>query len=581
MEPTMQKQHRRNFILKAAALSALAELYCLHLGHLVVTQEPSPQLIVEAADHLLTHPLRIFPTDAGCAAYGLLAALVITGLLYTRYLREKKLRRGVESGSAAWNENRKEFAQEYTDLPLTGTGSPNMIMSQETYLSMDTRKTMRNNNVVVIGGSGTGKSRFLAKPNLLQANASFVVTDPSGELLESVGSFLEEDGYEIRVFNLADMQHSNRYNPFAYIRDENGVLTMITALIQNTTPPDAHKGDDFWVKAETALLESICFYIIEMLPTEDRHFSAVMDMLRLATAPEGQPSPLDALFALFENEHPGHIAAKSYAVYKSAGDTKTAQSIRVSCQVRLQQFNLSAVRWLTYNDNMHLEDIGDKKVALFCVTPTADSTYDYLVCMLHTQLFETLYHHAEQDCPGKRLAVPVRFILDEFANIGTIPDFDKKLSTMRKYEISCTIILQALSQLKTMYKNSWDVIMANCDSLIFLGSNDKTTTDYISDQLGKETIYSVNTSNSTGRGASSSTSYNTTGRELLTPAELRTMKNKNCIYILRGQPPFYDTKFQYEKHPNYPCTADADASKLYRIADRLDTQTGWRKEHKK
>ncbi len=572
MKPTTQKQHRRDFLLASGGIAIVIESFFLHLGHISQSRELSPQLLLEAANHLVSHPFSVFPTSIREAAYGAFVSIIAVMMLYTRYLRDSKLRRGAEAGSARWNEDRRGFAKAYTDTPRVGTGSPNMIMSQETYMTMDTRKTQRNNNVVILGGSGSGKSRFLAKPNLLQANASFVVTDPSGELLEATGSFLKEEGYEIRVFNLADMAHSNRYNPFAYVRDQAGVLTMISALIKNTTPPDAHKGDPFWEKAETALLEAICFYIIERFDPPDRTFNLVMELLRRAEAPGKQPSTLDLLFADLEREMPDHIAVKSYAVYKSAGTGETSDSIRVSCQTRLHQFNLDAVRQLTWNDNIRLGDIGDKKVALFCITPAADSTFDFLVCLLYTQLFETLYHHAEMDCPGKRLPVPVRFILDEFANIGTIPDFAKKLSTMRKYEISCTIILQALSQLKTMYRNEWEIIMANCDSTIFLGSSDKTTTDYISDALGRETIRSVNISTSVGRSGSTSTSYNTTGRELMTPAELRTMDNKHCIYILRGLSPFYDRKFRYEKHPNYPRTADADSANLYDITKHHDTR---------
>ena len=337
-------------------------------------------------------------------------------------------------------------------------GSKNMIFSNEVYMSMDGRKTFRNNNVLCIGGSGTGKSRFFLKPNALQANCSYVITDPSGELLETLGKPLKELGYEIRVFNLVQMEHSNCYNPFHYIRNEEGVLVMINALIKNTTPKDSHSNDPFWEKAETALLQACCFYLVSECTKEDQNFANVMKLLRCASAVEGQEnvdSALDILFKDLEAKDSEHIACQCYRIFKSAGGGKTAQSILISCQTRLQTFNLTDIKNLTNIDNIHLGDIGDKPVALFCITPAADTTFNYLIALLYTQLFETLYFHAENHCKGKRLTHHVRFLMDEFANIATIPDFSQKLATMRKYEISCTIIIQALSPLKSMYKDDW------------------------------------------------------------------------------------------------------------------------------
>ena len=440
-----------------------------------------------------------------------------------------------------------------------------MIFSDKVFMSMDTRKTRRNNNIMVIGGSGSGKSRFVVKPNLLQANCSFVITDPSGELLETMGIYLENMGYEIRVFNLVEMKHSNCYNPFAYIRDEEGVLTMITALIKNTTPKGSSSNDPFWEKAETALLQALCFFLVSECNPEDRNFSNVMKLLRCAEVREGQEdfdSTLDILFNDLKEKDPEHIAVRQYAVFKQAAG-KTAQSILVSCSVRLTVFNMTSITTLTSQDNIDLASIGDKKVALFCITPVVDTTFNFLVALMYTQLFETLYFHAETQCKGKRLPVHVRFMLDEFANIGTIPEFSQKLATMRKYEISCTIIIQALSQIKSMYEKEWEVLIGNCDSLLFLGGSDQTTLKYISERLGKETIRSQNNSRSYGKQGSYSLSFNKTGRELLTADEIAVMDNNNCILFIRGQYPFFTVKYNYPRHPNYHMTGDANANNQF------------------
>jgi len=455
-----------------------------------------------------------------------------------------------------------------------GPNHKNMIFSEEVYMSMDTRKTRRNNNVLCIGGSGTGKSRFLVKPNLLQANCSYVITDPSGELLETMGGTLEKMGYEVRVFNLVQMEHSNSYNPFHYIRNQQGVLTMLTALIKNTTPKDSHSSDPFWEKAETALLQAICFFLQTQCNPEDRNFSNVMRLLRCASAIEGQEdvdSTLDILFKDLEAKEPEHIAVQSYKIFKSVGGGKTAQTILISCQVRLQAFNLDAIKALTNTDDIDLGSIGDKPVALFCTTSVNDSAYNFLISMMYTQLFEALYYHAETECPGMRLPHHVRFMLDEFANIGTIPDFAQKLSTMRKYEISCTIIIQALSQLKSMYKDDWEVLVGNCDTVQFLGGADATSLEYISKKLGKETIRAVNNSRSYGRQGSFSQSYNKTGRELMTDAELGVMDNENCVIFIRGLYPFFAKKYPLEQHPNYKLSGDANRANNFNVKERFHT----------
>lgn len=564
-KPVNQSSIKRRYAMLAAGCYILTVLYFCHWGYLKREGTASAALLLEAVNHLLSHPFQIFPLDWNMLGCGLLVGLFAPLVAHTEYLRRRDLRPNVENGSAKWNEDLKGFNKKYVDAPLQGTDSPNMILTRDIFLSMDTFKTQRNCNIMCIGGAGTGKSRGLIKPNLLQANCSYVITDPSGELLESMGSFLREQGYEIRVFNLVDMEHSDTYNPFRYIRNQEGVLIMINALIKNTTPKGSRSSDPFWEKAETALLEALCFYVLAVLPKEEQNFSTVMKLLRLAEAPEGQDSVLDGLFAALAKTDPEHIAVTSYAVFKSAGGGKTAQSILISCQTRLHTFNLDAIKALTSTDNIDLGTVGDKKVALFCITPTADTTFNYLVALLYTQLFEMLYHHAETECEGRRLPHHVRFLLDEFANIGTIPEFPQKLSTMRKYEISCTIILQALSQIKALYKDDWEVLVGNCDSLLFLGGSDKTTLEYISQTLGKETIRTVNTSRSKGKQGSFSTSYNKSGRELMTHSELRVMDNKNCVYLLRGLDPFFSVKYDLKKHPNYHLCGDGDKNKRYDV----------------
>ena len=608
-KPVNRKKQRRNYIIAEIFIYLLVIFIACHVTK---STKEGIYALLDGLEHLTQHPLDILPIDFAAIRPAFLLGLLPALLLYTDYLRRRDLRPSVEKGSAQWNEDIKEYNQHYAEMtlkvpkpirklvdflcqiPVLGwlfkkiwkglsksfgvldrsPQSKNMIFSNDIYMSMDTRKTRRNNNVLVIGGSGTGKSRFVVKPNMLQANCSYVITDPSGELLETMGGYLKNMGYEIRVFNLVQMDHSNTYNPFNYVRNEEGILTMINALIKNTTPKGSSPSDPFWEKAETALLQACCFYLQSECNPEDRNFSSVMKLLRCASAIEGQEnvdSTLDIMFNDLKAKDPEHIGVLSYAVFKSAGGGKTAQSILISCQTRLQTFNLTAIKNLTNTDNIDLGSIGDKKVALFCTTPVVDSTFNYLVALMYTQLFETLYYHAETQCKGMRLPVHVRFLLDEFANIGTIPEFDKKLATMRKYEISCTIIIQALSQLKAMYKDEWEVIVGNCDSLLFLGGSDETTLKYISGKLGKQTIRSINTSRSHGKQGSYSLSYNKDGRELMTQDELSNMDNINCILFIRGLYPFFSTKFALESHPNYKLTGDAKDEFKFDVKKKIQT----------
>lgn len=537
--------------------------------------------------HILEHPFTIFPVDfKTILLYTYFSAIALL-LVYVEYSRRKRLRTSGEHGTAAWNTDMKTYNKTYSapkgepHADRSG-GDPNdwekrnknIILSNDVFLSVNGRDTMRNLNVLVTGGSGSGKSRFVVKPNLLQANCSFVVTDPSGELLESMGGFLKGRGYKIKVFNLVQMEHSCSYNPFQYIRNEEGVLTMINALIANTTPKGASKGDPFWEKAETALLQAICFYLYYECNMEDRNFTNVMKLLRCLEVREGQEdydSTLDIMFKTLKERNPEHIAVRQYAVFKQAAG-KTAQSIMVSCSVRLTVFNMESITKLTCMDNIDLGSMGNEKTALFCITPVVDPTFNFLVALLYTQLFETLYFRAETECKGKRLPIHVRFLLDEFANIGTIPDFEQKLATMRKYEISCTIIIQNLAQLKTMYKDSWESITGNCDTFIFLGGQEQTTLKYVSEKLGKETIVTQTDSrNFGGKGGGSSRSKQIIGRELMSATEISEMNTSDCIVFIRGLKPFFGKKYDYPKHPNYHLTGDADDKYLFDVKAEFHT----------
>lgn len=613
-KPISRKTMRSRFLLSSFLLYLGVLFLGLHVSK--VSGTDGSLSLFAIFNHLREYPFDIFPPYAGMQYLSVFFVLgFIPGLLlYTDYLRKRDLRPGEEKGSAKWTDNLKGFYKKYTEtvcsvpamirkpvealsrIPILGAlakpirkwmentfiaiderpGNNNMIFSNDIAMSMNGRKTFRNNNVVLFGGSGTGKSRYYAKPNILQANCSYVVTDPSGELLLSMGGFLEDQGYDVRVFNLTQMAHSHTYNPFHYIRNEAGVLTMINALIQNTTSKGASSSDPFWEKAETAMLEACCFFLLARCVPAERNFANVMRLLQLASVEEGQEgvdSPLDILFNDLAKEDPQHIAVRQYKVFKSAGTGKTAQSILISCQTRLQHFNLADVVALTSTDQLDLGTLGDKKTALFCITPVADSSYNFLVAMLYTQMFETLYYRAETDYNAGSLPVHVRCILDEFANIGSIPEFDTKLATMRKYGISCSIILQALSQLKARYKDDWEVIIGNCDSFFFIGGSDETTLKYVSNKLGRETIRSVNNSQSKGRQGSYSISYNKDGRELMTQDELATMDNDNCVLFIRGERPFFSRKYKLTRHPNYKQCGDADPSKQYDVDKLVTGQT--------
>ncbi len=478
----------------------------------------------------------------------------------------------------------------------------NIILTNDVKMSLNTRQTRKNLNVCVIGGSGSGKSRFYVKPNIMQANTSYVCTDPKGELLRATGKFLSEQGYEIRVFNLIDMAHSNNYNPFAYIYDADGkysetaVIKMINVLMQNTKKEGAGGGDQFWDDSTQTLLSALCFYLIEVEDESKRNFSEVMKLLKMAEVKEDSDdfqSDLDLIFDALENpdnyssdkakddennkrlnlseiakkERPesGYMCTKYYKDFKkAAGDT--AKSILISTAVRLQAFNLPKVMDLTCCDNLELNLIGDRKTAVFIVIPSSDNTFNFLAAMMYTQMFDVLYDSANFK-HGGRLPFHVRCLLDEFANIGQIPRFEELLATMRSMEISANIILQNLSQLKKMYKDSWENVIGNCDSMLFLGGQEPTTLEHISKMLGKETIDTVSRSRSKGKNSSSSTNDGILGRELMTIDELKVMKDDECILFVRGIFPFFSKKYKIERHVNYKRLEDSNKAFAYDISN--------------
>ncbi len=475
----------------------------------------------------------------------------------------KKYMFGKEHGTASWAG--KKDIEKIKDKDM----SKNIILTNTEMISTDTRKTRKNLNVLVVGGAGTGKSRFVAKPNLLQANTSYVITDPKGELLRDTGYSFIQAGYKLRVFNLIEMDYSSGYNPFAYIKNDNDILKAINILIKNTNPKGFTGGNDpFWEKSETALLQAIFSYIWNEIVPEEQNFRTVMQLLRYADVKEEDESyvsDLDIIFNELKKEKPNNIANRQYAIFKQ-GAGKTAKSILISVGVRLAAFNIDTVANLTSRDELELDKIGDEKTALFVVIPDSDTTFNFLAAMMYSQLFDSLYYTADFINKG-RLKYHVRCMLDEFANIGYIPDFENRIATMRSREISCTIILQNLAQLETMYKESWKTIVGNCDSFLFLGSKEFSTLEYVSKQLGKETIDTRNINLNKGKQGNTSYNYGIHGRELMQPDEIGRMPDDDCILMVRGLYPFYSKKYVLENHPRYKYLYDFDEKNYFDYRD--------------
>lgn len=471
------------------------------------------------------------------------------------YYNRKNYRRNEEYGSAKWANN-KAVNKKYTEKDY----SSNKILSQNVRIGLDGRRHRRNLNTLVIGGSGAGKTRFFGKPNLMQCNTSFVVLDPKGEQLRDVGNLLEKEGYVIKVVDLINMNRSHCYNPFRYIKDDKDVLKLITNLIRNTTPKGSQTNDPFWEKSETALLEALCLYLLHEAPEEEQNFTMVMEMIAAAEVKEDDEeyqSPLDELFERLEIRNPNSLALKQYKIYKQAAG-KTAKSILISVGVRLSAFNLESIASLTATDELELDLVGERETAIFAIIPDNDSTFNFLIGMLYTQLFQMLYYQADI-VHGGALPVPVHFLMDEFANVALPDEFDKLLSTMRSRLIFVSIIIQNLAQIKGLYKDSWESIVGNCDTLYYLGGNEQSTHKFMSEYLGKETLDTNTYGKSSGRSGNYSTNYQQAGRELLTPDEVRLLDNDYGLLFIRGERPVFDKKYDILKHPRINETTDGNA----------------------
>ena len=458
----------------------------------------------------------------------------------------RKYRRGEEHGSAVWGDVR-EINRKYSEKDFLA----NKLMTQNVRISYDSRKHRRNLLTIIIGGSGAGKTRFYAKPNLMQANTSFVVLDPKGENLRDTGYLLKAKGYDVRVLDLINMEKSYCYNPFVYLKDDNDVQRLVTNLFKATTPKGSQSNDPFWDTAASMLLLALIFYLKYEAPKEEQNFPMVMELLRAGEVHEDNDeyqSPLDELFERLEMREPEHIAVKYYKDYHS-GSAKTLKSIQITLAARLEKFNLSSLAALTATDDLDLPSLGEKKVALFALIPDNDTSYNFLVSILYTQLFQQLFYLADHKYGG-RLPVHVHFLMDEFANVSLPDDFDKILSVMRSREVSVSIILQNLAQLKALFEKQWESIMGNADEFLYLGGNEQGTHKYVSELLGKATIDTNTYGKSTGHSGNYSTNYQITGRELMTPDEVRMLDNRYALLFIRGERPVMDEKFDILKHPN-------------------------------
>ena len=480
----------------------------------------------------------------------------IYGLGIGVYLSSSRnYRRREEHGSAQWG-SPVQVNRKYADKVPTR----NKILTQNVSVGLDGRKHRRNLNTLVCGGSGAGKTRFFAKPNLCQANSSYVVLDPKGELLRDTGNLLSGKGYDIKVLDLINMEKSHCYNPFVYLRSDNDIQRLVTNLFKNTTPKGSQSQDPFWDQTAAMLLKALVCYLHYEAPPDEQNFSMVMEMIRAGDVKEDNEeyqSVLDELFERLEERNPEHIALKYYRAYHS-GSAKTLKSIQISLVSRLEKFNLDSLAGITQCDELDLGQIGEKKTAVFAVIPDNDSSFNFIVGMLYTQLFQQLYYQADS-VHGGRLPVHVHFVMDEFANVALPDEFDKLLSTMRSREISVSIIIQNLAQLKALFEKQWESIVGNCDEFLYLGGNEQSTHEYVSKLLGKETIDTNTYGRSRGRNGSYSTNYQLAGRELMTPDEVRMLDNRYALLFIRGERPIRDLKYDILHHPNVALTTDGSA----------------------
>lgn len=642
-----QKNLFQTFLIFGSIVYFALALVTLHMGHMTTIQPElsGMELITATINHVIAKPITILPVgDFTYFLYGTAGFFII--IFYMYFCEKRRDEDKNASGDAEWNSDMKRFNKKYNEPFGKGndtSGYGNIILAKDLFLSLNGKKTRRNAHSVVFGGSGSGKSYSLVKPNILQMNGSFICTDPKGELLEELAHPLEEAGYEIKVFNLNEMNKSMCYNPYAYIRDDNGVRKMVKCIIDNTRGTE-EKGtqDPIWEDSMTALLQAISFYMIEKCPPEERNFSNAMRLLRLAQIDENNTSaksPFDLLFEKLEQENPQSMAVMSYKTFR-IGSGNTLKSILITCMTRLDVFNMKSVAALTSRDTIHLEELGKKRQALFIIIPAEDQTFNFLAATMYTQLFETLYHQVENELPtsyllqkghdtylvgktkeeletkqkliagadisynmkteryevsnqeilldsfttkkaaewfiehakdgcqivksSRTLPYDVRFILDEFANIGKIPGFVEKLSTMRSYRIWCTIILQNLGQLKKMWGEDMSTIIGNCDTFIFLGSQEKDMIEYIQGMLSKTTKRQKSVSISYGKKGDSE-SYQYTGGNLMEFNQIREMGDDDCIVFLRGEKPFKKEKYDYHQHPRWKLTGDCKDEYKYII----------------
>ena len=507
----------------------------------------------------------IHPTDI---LMGVGVAALIKFIVYTKGKNAKKFRQGKEYGSARWGT--KKDIEPYMDEKFQN----NILLTQTERLTMNGRpanpKYARNKNVLVIGGSGSGKTRFYVKPNLMQMHSSYCVTDPKGTIVIECGKMLEDNGYEIKVLNTINFKKSMKYNPFAYLRSEKDILKLVQTIIANTKGEGEKAGEDFWVKAEKLYYTALIGYIFYEAPREEKNFATLLDMIDASEVREDDETymnPIDRLFEALEKREPTHFAVKQYKKYKLAAG-KTAKSILISCGARLAPFDIQELRDLMSEDELELDTLGDRKTALFVIISDTDDTFNFVVSIMYSQLFNLLCDKADDEYGG-RLPVHVRCLLDEFANIGLIPKFEKLIATIRSREISASIILQAQSQLKAIYKDNADTIVGNCDSTLFLGGKEKTTLKELSETLGKETIDLYNTSETRSNQKSFGLNYQKTGKELMSQDEITVMDGSKCIFQLRGVRPFLSDKFDITKHKNYKLLEDYDKKNLFDIENYI------------
>ncbi|HGD2419038.1 TPA: VirD4-like conjugal transfer protein, CD1115 family [Streptococcus agalactiae] len=507
----------------------------------------------------------IHPTDI---LMGVGVAALIKFVVYTKGKNAKKFRQGKEYGSARWG-TRKDI-EPYVDEKFQN----NILLTQTERLTMNGRppnpKYARNKNVLVIGGSGSGKTRFYVKPNLMQMHSSYCVTDPKGTIVIECGKMLEDNGYEIKILNTINFKKSMKYNPFAYLRSEKDILKLVQTIIANTKGEGEKAGEDFWVKAEKLYYTALIGYIFYEAPREEKNFATLLDMIDASEVREDDETymnPIDRLFEALEKKEPTHFAVKQYKKYKLAAG-KTAKSILISCGARLAPFDIQELRDLMKEDELELDTLGDRKTALFVIISDTDDTFNFVVSIMYSQLFNLLCDKADDEYGG-RLPVHVRCLLDEFANIGLIPKFEKLIATIRSREISASIILQAQSQLKAIYKDNADTIVGNCDSTLFLGGKEKTTLKELSETLGKETIDLYNTSETRSNANSYGLNYQKTGKELMSQDEITVMDGNKCIFQLRGVRPFLSDKFDITKHKNYKLLEDFNKKNAFDIEEYM------------